>query len=54
MLANQQPVVQMMPLDDIIPALAKIAFNVSHCRPFDDAVGVMPGVQAALLFVVAM
>ncbi len=43
-----------MPLDHIIPALAKIAFYVSYCRPFDQGMDIVPGVWAALLFVVAM
>src|SRR5438876_1349515 len=36
----------MVPLDDIIPALAKIEFHIPHCRPFNDSMCIMPGIRA--------
>jgi len=50
---NEELAVPMFVLDDIIPALAKIEFHVSHRRSFDDRVGVMPGVRVGICFVPA-
>ena len=46
MFRDKQLLVPPMPLDDIIPALAKIEFYIPHCRPFYDCVGIMPGIGA--------
>ncbi len=50
-LGNEELAVPLVPLDDIIPALAKIAFHVPYGRSFDERVSIMPVVWGAFLFV---
>ena len=51
MLGNQQLAVPFVPHDDIIPALAKIAFHVPGGWSFNHCVSVVPVMRDALLFV---
>ena len=46
MCRNQELFVPLVPHDDIIPALAKIEFHIPHCWPFEDSMGIMPGIGA--------
>ncbi len=46
---NEQPVVPLVSLHDIVPALAEIAFHVPQCGSFDDGVSIVPVVRSALL-----
>src|SRR5436305_10435215 len=46
---NEKLVVQMVPLNNIIPALAEIEFHICCCRSLDNGVRIMPGVGALIL-----